>query len=115
VNAIATTEVPLPFPAPKGILFPNQAQFNALAYLQALASAIDGDGRYVFEQTRVLDTNGDPARVSTQHGTISAQAVVLATHTPIHDITRLQDIYLTATIKVIPYQSYSSSITLGKE
>lgn len=107
------TIAPLPFPTTKAILFPNQAQFHALNYLLGLAKAVEGGGSYVFEQTRVLDVSGDkPTRFYTLGGTVSAHSVVLATHTPIHDITRLQDIYVTATIKVVPFQSYVLGVKL---
>ncbi|MBD2089733.1 FAD-dependent oxidoreductase [Microcoleus sp. FACHB-1515] len=106
VQVNTTTSLPLPFPTTKGIVFPNQAQFDGVAYVQALARSIDGGGSYVFEQTRVVDISGDsPTRVYTRQGTIAAQKVVLATHTPIHDITKLQDVYLAA-VRAIPYQSY---------
>ncbi|NEQ23838.1 MAG: FAD-dependent oxidoreductase [Microcoleus sp. SIO2G3] len=106
VEATTTTALPLPFPTTKGIVFPNQAQFDGVAYVQALARSIDGGGSYVFEQTRVVDISGDaPTRVYTRQGTIAAQKVVLATHTPIHDITKLQDVYLAA-VRAVPYQSY---------
>jgi glycine/D-amino acid oxidase-like deaminating enzyme/nitrite reductase/ring-hydroxylating ferredoxin subunit len=109
VEASLTEQVPLPFPTTKGIVFPNQAQFNSVPYLQALAKAVNGDGSYVFEQTRVMNVSGEA--VETDRGTVTAPAVVFATHTPIHDITRLQDIYATA-VKVVPYQSYVLGVKL---
>lgn len=115
VSATVTTDVPLPFPTTKGIVFPNQAQFDGVAYVQALARSIDGGGSYVFEQTRVVDISGDaPTRVYTRQGTIAAQKVVLATHTPIHDITRLQDVYLAA-VRAVPYQSYVLAVKLRSQ
>ena len=112
VEVETTTSVPLPFPTTKGILFANQAQFDGVAYLQALARSIDGGGSYVFEQTRAVDISGEsPTRVYTRQGTIAAQTVVLATHTPIHDITKLQDVYLAA-VRAIPHQSYVLGVKL---
>ncbi|MBE9179668.1 FAD-dependent oxidoreductase [Oculatella sp. LEGE 06141] len=106
VDATFSTAVPLPFPVRAGVVFPNQAQFNAVSYLQALASLVDGDGSYVFERSRVLDVTGSsPYQITTEQGTVTARNVILATHTPIHDIANMQDLYLLTT-KLTPYRSY---------
>jgi glycine/D-amino acid oxidase-like deaminating enzyme/nitrite reductase/ring-hydroxylating ferredoxin subunit len=112
VDATVTYDIPLPFGTGAGILFPNQAQFHAVQYLQALAQAIDGNGSHIFEQTRVVDISGSsPYRVTTQQGTVTAQNVILATHTPIHDIANMQDLYLLTT-KLAPYRSYVLGVRL---
>lgn len=112
VNATFLTDVPLPFPVRAGLLFPNQAQFNSVQYLQALATAVNGDGSYIFEQSRVQDVMGkSPYEVVTEQGTITAKNVILATHTPIHDIANMQDLYLLTT-KIAPYRSYALAARL---
>lgn len=61
----------------------NQAQFNPLQYVQGLAAAIDGPGCRIFENSPVLETeDGEPCRVVTSAGTVTAAHVVKATHTP---------------------------------
>ncbi|MEW6498913.1 MAG: FAD-binding oxidoreductase, partial [Cyanobacteriota bacterium] len=112
IPASLTKDVPLPFPIKEGILFPNQAQFNSLEYLQGLAKAFSTSGGHIFEQTRVLNISGDsPYQLHTQRGSVTARQVILATHTPIHDITSLQDLYLLST-KIAPYRSYVLGVRL---
>lgn len=112
IDAIFTTYVPLPFPIKAGILFPHQAQFHSLQYLQALAKAVSGGRGHIFERTRVLDVSGEsPYKVSTQRGSVTAKNVILATHTPINDLSHLQDVYL-VTAKLIPYRSYVLGVRL---
>ncbi|MBD1936812.1 FAD-dependent oxidoreductase [Microcoleus sp. FACHB-68] len=112
VTASLTTDVPLPFPLHAGILFPNQAQFHPMEYLHALAGAIEGDGCHIFERTRVTDITDDvPCRVYTDRGSVKAQNVILATHTPIHDLFHLPDLLLMTT-KIAAYRSYVLGVRL---
>ncbi len=81
-------EVPLPFPVLGAVKFTNQAQFHPRKYLLALAAKIDGDGSYVFEQTRIETVDGEePCKVKTVDGlTITATDVIVATNLPILDL-----------------------------
>jgi glycine/D-amino acid oxidase-like deaminating enzyme/nitrite reductase/ring-hydroxylating ferredoxin subunit len=65
--------------------FEDQATLHPLRYLEGLAAAVDGDGGHVFERTRVTAyEDGAPCRVRTSTGaTVTARAVVLATHSPV--------------------------------
>jgi len=67
--------------------FPRQAQFPSLKFLAGLARAIVRDGGQIYCGThadRVED--GEPAKVKTSDGhVISADAVVVATNTPVND------------------------------
>ncbi len=85
--ATFTTEVPLPFKTLGAVKFSNQAQFHPRKYLLALAAAINSNGSYVFEQSRVVAVNHEnPCRVYTQAGfTVTAQDVVVTTNLPILD------------------------------
>ena len=77
---------PLPFPVKGAVKFTGQAQFHPRKYLLALVEKIQGQGSYVFEETRALDIKDeDPCRVETNRGTVTAKSVVLATHFPYHD------------------------------
>jgi glycine/D-amino acid oxidase-like deaminating enzyme/nitrite reductase/ring-hydroxylating ferredoxin subunit len=77
---------PLPFPIKGAVKFDNQAQFHPRKYLLALVEKIPGDGSHVFEETRALDVeDGDPCRVTTSQGTITAKSVIITTHFPFHD------------------------------
>jgi glycine/D-amino acid oxidase-like deaminating enzyme/nitrite reductase/ring-hydroxylating ferredoxin subunit len=77
---------PLPFPVRGAVKFDNQAQFHPRKYLLALVEKIPGNGSHVFEETRALDVeDGDPCRVKTNGGTLTAKSVVITTHFPFKD------------------------------
>ena len=69
------------------LLFPRQGQFHPLAYLSALAGAIERRGGRIFGGTHVTGVEaGPPALVTTDAGrTVTADFVVCATTTPIID------------------------------
>jgi glycine/D-amino acid oxidase-like deaminating enzyme/nitrite reductase/ring-hydroxylating ferredoxin subunit len=81
--------------------FPRQAQFHPLKYLAGLAAAIQARGGRIYTHTRVLRVEGgEQARVETANGPIvAADAVVVATNTPIND-------QLVIHTKQAPYRSY---------
>lgn len=68
------------------IRFADQAVFNPRQYVLALADAyIDAGGR-ICEETRAIGIDdGSPCRVETNHGTVTADDIVVATHFPILD------------------------------
>ena len=68
--------------------FPRQAQFHPLKYLAALAQAIVRDGGRIFTQTHASKIEGgEPARIETRDGpVVTADAVVVATNTPVNDL-----------------------------
>jgi glycine/D-amino acid oxidase-like deaminating enzyme/nitrite reductase/ring-hydroxylating ferredoxin subunit len=81
-----TTDVPLPYPVKGAVRFDGQAQFHAVKYLQGLARAVQGDGSFVFEQTRALRVHdGTPGVVETEGGTIRARDIIVATNVPFGD------------------------------
>ena len=67
--------LPLPFPTAGGVRFPNQAQFHPLKFVSAIARELT-----IYENTPVLSLTKTGAE--TEHGTIHANAVVVATHFP---------------------------------
>jgi glycine/D-amino acid oxidase-like deaminating enzyme/nitrite reductase/ring-hydroxylating ferredoxin subunit len=79
----------LPFPIAGAIKLDNQAQFHARKYLLHLAKLIDGDGSFIFENTRVQNATEDQLNQSCQvicdRAVVNAQDVVIATHLPILD------------------------------
>lgn len=76
----------LPFDTGPAIRLDEQAQFHPRKYLLALAEDIVGDESYIFEHTTATDVEeGDPCEVSTDRGSIRADAVVVATHFPVFD------------------------------
>jgi glycine/D-amino acid oxidase-like deaminating enzyme/nitrite reductase/ring-hydroxylating ferredoxin subunit len=85
-----STEIGLPFPVQGAVRLEQQAQFHPRKFCVGLAEAINSDGGQVFEQTRALDLRlGFPCTVKTEHGSLRAEHVVLATHLPFFDPTGL--------------------------
>lgn len=77
-------DIGLPQPALAAVRFDNQAQFHPVRYVAGLAASIPGDGCHVFEGSRVVDW--EPTRVVTDHGTVAARHVVMATHLPLGQV-----------------------------
>jgi glycine/D-amino acid oxidase-like deaminating enzyme/nitrite reductase/ring-hydroxylating ferredoxin subunit len=69
------------------LLFPRQAQFHPLKYLDGLAQAFEKKGGRIFNQTHAEEfKSGSPAQVKTSKGpVVSADAIVVATNTPVND------------------------------
>ncbi|MDQ4489296.1 FAD-dependent oxidoreductase [Sinomonas sp. ASV486] len=81
-----TTDVPLPFATQGAVRFEDQAQFHAMKYLQGLARAVDGGDSVVVERTPVRAVHdGTPAVAVTDHGTVRAREIVVATNVPMGD------------------------------
>lgn len=94
-------KVELPFKTLGAIAFLDQAEFHPRKYLLALASQIEGNGSYLFENTVVLDVKkGKPCVVKSDRGEMSARSVILATHFPHPDLA----FYLT---RMAPKRSYA--------
>src|SRR5215210_7110425 len=76
-------EAPLPFPVVGAMRFEAQAQFHIRKYLLPLAEEIPGDGSHLFEGTRAIGVNdGEPCKVATDRGFVTAKDVIIATHIP---------------------------------
>lgn len=83
------------------VRFPRQAQFHPLKYLAGLSRAIERDGGRIFTGTHAKEMVGGPrARVETSDGyVVTADAIVIATNTPVNDIVTIHT-------KQAPYTSY---------
>jgi glycine/D-amino acid oxidase-like deaminating enzyme/nitrite reductase/ring-hydroxylating ferredoxin subunit len=81
--------------------FPAQGQFHPLKYLTGLLRAFESRGGRVYGGTHVAEIRGGQhAEVSTSTGLrITAQAVVVATNTPVNDRVAIHT-------KQFPYRSY---------
>jgi glycine/D-amino acid oxidase-like deaminating enzyme/nitrite reductase/ring-hydroxylating ferredoxin subunit len=76
-------QAPLPFPVVGAMRFAAQAQFHIRKYLLPLAEEIPGDGSHLFENTRALGIEeGEPCKVATDRGAVTAKDVIIATHIP---------------------------------
>lgn len=91
------------------LLFPQQAQFHPLRYLNELARIIVRQGGHIFGRTHVVAVeDGAPARVATANGIdLEADAVIVATHTPINDRVAMHT-------KQTAYRSYVIGVRLPK-
>ena len=77
---------PISVPVASALRFDNQAQFHPRKYLLAVAAAVDGDGSFIFENSRVVDVQDDePCRISGDGFTLYARDVIVATNLPILD------------------------------
>ena len=80
--------------------FPRQAQFHPLDYLSGLARAIERDGGRIFTGTHAASIEGGtPARVIGRRPMVTADAVVVATNTPVNDRVAIHT-------KQAPYLTY---------
>ena len=80
--------------------FPNQGQFHPLKYLAGLAKAIERDGGRLFTQTHADQIDGGaPAQIKVGSHVVTADAVVVATNTPINDLVAIHT-------KQAPYLTY---------
>jgi glycine/D-amino acid oxidase-like deaminating enzyme/nitrite reductase/ring-hydroxylating ferredoxin subunit len=77
-------ETGLPFQVEAALRFDGQAQFHPTKYVSSLAETIPGEGCHVFEQSRVTDWT--PNHIETEHGSVSARNVVMATHLPLGQV-----------------------------
>ena len=76
-------ELPLPFPIAGAVRYADQARFDPVAYVAGLAAAAERAGAQIFEGSRVREVHGgEPCRVKTDRGVVTARTVILATHTP---------------------------------
>lgn len=74
---------PLPFKVKAAVKFAGQAKFNAQAYINGLAKAVNGKGSFVFENSRIISfRDGAPAHVATDSFEITAKDIIVATNVP---------------------------------
>jgi glycine/D-amino acid oxidase-like deaminating enzyme len=92
---------PLPsFDTGPCLRFPNQGQFSPLKYLAGLAQAIERHGGRIYAHSQVDRIEGGKnASVQVGRHTVSANAVIVATNTPINDQLALHT-------KQAPYRTY---------
>jgi glycine/D-amino acid oxidase-like deaminating enzyme/nitrite reductase/ring-hydroxylating ferredoxin subunit len=78
------TETPLPFSVRAALRFEEQARVHPRAYLDGLVRGLVAEGCRVFETTHVREIDeGEPCRVVTDQGVVSARTVIVASGVPI--------------------------------
>jgi glycine/D-amino acid oxidase-like deaminating enzyme/nitrite reductase/ring-hydroxylating ferredoxin subunit len=83
LDAYLETGAPLPFDISRALRIENQAQFNPMRYANGLAAEVQQAGGSVFERTPVLRIEeGPPHHVHTENGTVTADKIIHATHSP---------------------------------
>ncbi len=87
LDASFVTDTGLPFPVAGAVRVADQGQFHPRKYLLGLAEDVVRRGGRIAERTRAVGLeDGDPCRVTTEHGvTVTARDVVVATHYPVFD------------------------------
>jgi len=93
--------------------FPQQAQFHPLKYLAGLSRAIQRDGGRIFTGTHASDMEGGAhAQVETSNGSVvTADAIVIATNTPVNDIVTIHTKQAAYTTYVIGARIPRGSVT----
>jgi glycine/D-amino acid oxidase-like deaminating enzyme len=93
--------------------FPLQAQFHPLKYLDALAQAIERKAGLIFNNTHAEEfKSGPPAQVKTSKGpVVSANAIVVATNTPVNDWVAIHTKQAAYRTYVIGMQVMKGSVT----
>jgi len=82
-----TTATDLPFEVAGAVRFDDQAHFHSARYVGALARAVAAGGGTIVEGTRAtgVEEDADGAIVQTEHGSVRARHVVIATLIPFLD------------------------------
>lgn len=103
----ATFVSDVPWVGGAGIRFEDQARFNPRQYLAGLARALTaGGGGEIYEHSAADEFCDDPLSVTSNGHTLSCDAIVLATHTPLMGNTSLASATLFQT-KLALYTSYA--------
>ena len=101
LNVDKLARIPLPVERLPGLRFPNQAQFHPLRYLAGVETALVRDGGRIFTSTHAdAVVGGLPATVQAGRHMVSAQAVIVATNTPINNRFAIHT-------KQAPYMTYA--------
>ncbi|WP_345241690.1 FAD-dependent oxidoreductase [Pontibacillus salipaludis] len=79
--------LPIDLSIKKGIIMPNQAQFNPLSYLQHLVREMMKKHVHIFEQTVATDVEeGNQPKIITKNGAkVTCTSIVSASHFPFYD------------------------------
>jgi glycine/D-amino acid oxidase-like deaminating enzyme/nitrite reductase/ring-hydroxylating ferredoxin subunit len=89
----------LPCPNEGGVWLDGQARFHPARYMRGLAEAFTAAGGRLHEHTVALELDEEAVSVRTDHGVVSADHIVIATHFPVFDHGLLA-------MRVMPRSSY---------
>jgi glycine/D-amino acid oxidase-like deaminating enzyme/nitrite reductase/ring-hydroxylating ferredoxin subunit len=103
-----TDEIPVPIPFEQALKVENQAKFNPVEYVYALAEAFENAGGVIIQHCRVQNAEGDDRiDIETSKGNYDAGAIVYATHIPM-GVNLLH-------LRCTPYRSYAMAVLLKNE
>lgn len=100
-------DVPLPLAITQALKIEQQAQFHPATYVGELANRVASSGCQIYEHSRVVEIDNDNLIVHTANGSVRAEKIILATHTPvgIHPVQTLLG----------PYREYALAARLQDE
>jgi glycine/D-amino acid oxidase-like deaminating enzyme/nitrite reductase/ring-hydroxylating ferredoxin subunit len=104
----------VPFVGGPGVMFPDQARFHPRKYLAGVARTITDRGGMIFEHSPATEFNDRPVSVKANGHTLTCQAIVLATHTPLVGNAGMAGATLFQT-KLALYTSYVVAARVPKE
>lgn len=112
-RATSPVEVPLPG-GPRGMRLDDQAIFHPVRYLHGLTELASKAGVEIHEHSEMIDwESGTPVRAVTRSGTVTANDLVLATHTPpglVPTVQTRMSPYLSFLIVVRPQRPLPSAL-----
>ena len=82
LSAELIDRMPMTLPFHRGVSLQGQAQFHPLDFVTGLAAAVQSPHCRFFENCAALEIDNDQRTIKTAGGTISAEKIVMATHTP---------------------------------
>src|SRR6476660_182852 len=99
---------PIDYDTGPAISFPNQARFHPLKYLAGVAEAIKQGGGRIFTNSHADHIEGgEKAKVEVGRHNVHADAIVVATNTPINDMFAIHT-------KQAPYMTYVVGVRVPK-
>jgi len=104
----------VPYFAPPGVKFANQARFHPLKYLRGLLRKIPGQGSHVFEHSEASEFAEKPLSITVRGQKVRGRYLVLATHTPLMGKSGLLSAALFQT-KLSLYSSYALGAKIPPE
>lgn len=100
-----TREIPLPFATAGGFRVDEQLRFDPVAFATTLARRLTRRGVDIVEGTLVQQiTDGEPCRVETDSGVVTARWVVVAAHVPVNTRVSLHT-------SIVPTRTYAIAVT----
>jgi glycine/D-amino acid oxidase-like deaminating enzyme/nitrite reductase/ring-hydroxylating ferredoxin subunit len=89
-----------------GIRFANQAEFDPIRYLRALALTIEGGGSFVYENSEAGEFSESPRRVKVNGYSVRFERCIIATHVPMRGRSSTLRAMLRQT-KLAAYSTYA--------